>query len=257
MSNTIYDSVHRTMLNDCTPLIIPVINEVFNEHYKLNEKIQVYPNENVITSPEGDMYTRITDSNAVIYLRHNSNTPDVLNLIIQAESESIIKKIPTIKIQRYTDEIFDKRLYFFLPFHIFIYEKELSVYNVDKKRREIINREYEEIVNKLIDLEKQGKLDKYTVHCIVNSMKQVLEKLAYKYTSVVREGVEAMGGVLLDYPGSKEFRKARSEGRREGYSEGQNELIRAVELLRQGKNDDEIISSGIARDTLKLAYAIK
>ncbi len=30
--NTPYDDVFRTMLNDCSSLIIPVINEIFDEH---------------------------------------------------------------------------------------------------------------------------------------------------------------------------------------------------------------------------------
>lgn len=33
ISNTPYDDVFRTLLNDCSFLIIPVINEVFGEHY--------------------------------------------------------------------------------------------------------------------------------------------------------------------------------------------------------------------------------
>ncbi len=31
LSNTPYDDVFRTLLNDCSSLIIPVINEVFDE----------------------------------------------------------------------------------------------------------------------------------------------------------------------------------------------------------------------------------
>lgn len=33
LTNTPYDDVFRTLLNDCGSLIIPVINEVFGEHY--------------------------------------------------------------------------------------------------------------------------------------------------------------------------------------------------------------------------------
>ncbi len=33
IANTPYDDVFRTLVNDCSPLIIPVINEVFGEHY--------------------------------------------------------------------------------------------------------------------------------------------------------------------------------------------------------------------------------
>lgn len=32
LSSTPYDDVFRTLLNDCTSLIIPIINEVFGEH---------------------------------------------------------------------------------------------------------------------------------------------------------------------------------------------------------------------------------
>ena len=38
-SNTPYDDVFRTLLNDCSQLIIPIINEVFGEHFSGDEKI--------------------------------------------------------------------------------------------------------------------------------------------------------------------------------------------------------------------------
>ena len=39
MKNTPYDDVFRTLLNDCSALIIPVINEAFGEHYTGKERI--------------------------------------------------------------------------------------------------------------------------------------------------------------------------------------------------------------------------
>lgn len=39
--STPYDDVFRTLLNDCTSLIIPVINEVFGEHYSGKEEISL------------------------------------------------------------------------------------------------------------------------------------------------------------------------------------------------------------------------
>ena len=38
-SNTPYDDVFRTLLNDCSSLIIPVINEVFGEDYRGDEEV--------------------------------------------------------------------------------------------------------------------------------------------------------------------------------------------------------------------------
>ena len=46
MSN-IYDGAFRTILNDCRQLIIPVINEIFEEAYTGDEKIEFFPNEHL------------------------------------------------------------------------------------------------------------------------------------------------------------------------------------------------------------------
>lgn len=41
--NTPYDDVFRTLLNDCSSLIIPVINEIFGRHYRGDERIEFKP----------------------------------------------------------------------------------------------------------------------------------------------------------------------------------------------------------------------
>lgn len=48
ITNTPYDDVFRTLLNDCSPLIIPVINEIFGEQYSGQEKIIFSPNEHFL-----------------------------------------------------------------------------------------------------------------------------------------------------------------------------------------------------------------
>ena len=40
--NTPYDDVFRTLLNDCSRLIIPVINEAFNECFSGDEKVVIF-----------------------------------------------------------------------------------------------------------------------------------------------------------------------------------------------------------------------
>lgn len=61
MTNTPYDDVFRTLLNDCTPLIIPVINDVFGEQYSGNEEIIFSPNEHFLNRQGGNEDERITD----------------------------------------------------------------------------------------------------------------------------------------------------------------------------------------------------
>ena len=60
--NTPYDDVFKTLLNDCSSLIIPVINEVFGEHYTGKEEIVFSPNEHFINQQGGIEQERITDT---------------------------------------------------------------------------------------------------------------------------------------------------------------------------------------------------
>ena len=64
--NTPYDDVFRTLLNDCPSLIIPIINEIFDEEYTGGEEIELSQNELFFQEPEGTEGERITDSSFVI-----------------------------------------------------------------------------------------------------------------------------------------------------------------------------------------------
>ena len=66
MSN-IYDGAFRTILNDCRKLIIPVINEIFEEEYTGEEEIQFFPNEHFIDQQDKADKERITDTNFTVY----------------------------------------------------------------------------------------------------------------------------------------------------------------------------------------------
>ena len=58
ISSTPYDDVFRTLLNDCSSLILPVINELFGEHYTGKEKIIFSPNEHFLNRQDGDEESR-------------------------------------------------------------------------------------------------------------------------------------------------------------------------------------------------------
>ena len=60
--NTPYDDVFRTLLNDCSSLIIPLINEVFGERYTGSEKIVFSPNEHFLNQQDGNEEERISDT---------------------------------------------------------------------------------------------------------------------------------------------------------------------------------------------------
>ena len=63
----IYDAAFRTILNDCSKLIIPIINISFGEHYTGNEQIDFFPNEHFIDQQNAPDEKRITDTNFAVY----------------------------------------------------------------------------------------------------------------------------------------------------------------------------------------------
>jgi len=64
--NTPYDDVFRTLLVDCKGLIIPVVNEVFGEHFTGKEKVVLKENEIFLRQQNGNEEKRITDSSFAI-----------------------------------------------------------------------------------------------------------------------------------------------------------------------------------------------
>lgn len=56
----------RTLLNDCSELIIPVINEVFGEEYTGEEEIIFAVNEHFLNQQDGNETERITDTSFII-----------------------------------------------------------------------------------------------------------------------------------------------------------------------------------------------
>ena len=60
--NTPYDDVFRTMLTDCKWLIVPMVNEIFNEKYDNVQDIILLQNEIYLRRQDGDEDKKITDS---------------------------------------------------------------------------------------------------------------------------------------------------------------------------------------------------
>lgn len=275
-TSTPYDDVHRTMINDCPKLIIPVVNEMFRKKHSDKEKITLFNNELFINRQNGEQMERITDTNfligtiryhlecqstpdgtmmyrifeydsqialqsselskdklvvkfpntAVLYLRHNKNTPEKMRIEICVPGASCSYLVPVMKVQNYSiEEIFEKRLFFLIPFHIFTYEQRFEEYEVDSEKLQELMKVYEEIVDKLNGYAKQQVIDEYTKCTIIDMSKKVLEHLAKKYSNV-KEGVgKSMGGQILDY----EAKRIRDEERAKERVNTERERQRADE----------------------------
>lgn len=287
-TTTPYDDVHRTMLNDCPELIIPVVNEMFHKRHNDKETVTVLNNEFFINRQDGKQNERITDTHfligaaryhlecqstadgtimyrmfeydsqialqagevlgdkltvkfpnaAILYLRHNVNTPDRMQIEIRVPGATCSYYVPVMKVQNYTIKtIFEKRLFFLIPFHLFTYEQDFRVYEENPQKLNELSEVYEEIAEKLNACEENAVIDAYTKSMIVDMSKKVLEHLAMKYWNVKKQVGAIMGGKILDYP-AKTYRR---QGQRD-------KLIELVQKKLQRGDSIEKIADDLVED---------
>lgn len=292
--NTPYDDVFRTLLTDCSHLILPVLNEVFGESYLGTETIILKNNEHFLfqadslqdkiitdssflvvgdsvsksyhiecqSTPDGSMAIRmfeydsqiaLQDSHAgydsltlnfphsaILYLRHTSGTPSQFTITINTPGGQISYSIPTLKVQRYSiGTIFDKRLYFLVPFYIFTYESQLKSIENDTDRLDALCNEYAIIRTRLETLTLQGNLSEYTLKTICDMTDKVISSLAHKYEKIKKEVTTVMGGKVLEYEAKTIYREGIKEGIKEGINEGMETLSKLYTLLVDaGRSED-------------------
>ena len=173
-----------------------------------------------------------TKNTAILYLRHNKNTPDKMQIEICVPGATCSYTVPVMKVQSYTIEtIFEKKLFFLIPFHLFTYEKDFRVYEENPQRLSELTSVYEEIAEKLNLYEKNQEIDSYTKSMIVDMSKKVLEHLAMKYSKVKKGVSDIMGGKILEYPTKTAWRQAVQQGMQQGLQQRTREI--ALELLQE------------------------
>lgn len=126
-----------------------------------------------------------------------------------------------IKVQAYSvDEIFEKKLYYLIPFHIFTYEKEFPAYNEDTKRLADLKEEYQKIMSRLQRCCEEGILEEYTMQTIIDMSKKVLNNIAADYSHVKEEVHSVMGGKVLNYRTKRIYNRGVAQGISQGISQG-------------------------------------
>ena len=310
MDNTPYDDVFRTLLTDCTELMIPVVNEIFHTKYTGKETICLLQNEHFIRMPDGSEQERITDSSfeiiseetapiaqgqkkryhiecqstedgtmivrmfeydtqlalenreftsniltvqfpdsAIVSLRHTKNTPEEMTVKVLTPGGRVSYTVPVLKVKRYTiHELFERKLFFLIPFHIFAYEKDFKELEENSEKLAKLEEEYTAIVNRLEEDRKNGDLNEYEKVTILEMSDTVIKHLAAKYEKV-RKGVgESMGGKVLEY----EAKDILNRGRAEGYLEG--EAYGRREGRDEGRAEGEI--TGMKKAKMQLAVKL-
>ena len=268
MSN-IYDGAFRTILNDCRNMILPVINEIFDEEYIGDEKIEFFPNEHFLDQQDTADKERITDTNfkvigkeikkyhlecesslpdgkmtirlfeydaqialdegevteetltvafpntAVLYLRAYRKTPDKMRYVIVTPGGTVQYDIPVMKVQTYSlNDIFEKRLLLLIPFYIFSHEKNFSEYNSNEQKLSELKSEYQDILERLDELEQQEVIRAFDKRTIIELSSDVIKEIAQKYENVQKGVGEIMGGALIETNARRLKTEAENEANR-------------------------------------------
>jgi len=272
---TVYDDVFRTMLDKMPKLVIPLINEVFSEHYSENEEVIALQNEHmeliddkVITdsylrigdkyyhlecqsNPDGTMAIRMIEydflialkhakrngyeyvldypDSCVLYLRYNEGTPDHLTVHVRFPNGSITDyRTPIIKVNKYQfEEIFEKKLLFFLPYYIMRYEDSLPVIEEDREKLERFLKEYRAIYQKLNEMKSCHQLSDYEFTELKQLINQIVEFVARREEKI-RKGVEHMGGRVLEFEHDILMRQSEVRGEARGKAE---QKVLSIETL--------------------------
>ena len=184
----------------------------------------------------------VTIPNAtVLFLRSNKNTPNAMNIVINTPGGSVNFDVPVMKIKSYSlAQIFEKDLYFLLPFYIFNLEKNFPNYENDPAELLILKREYADFMARLEKAVKDGKIFTHDRRTILEMSKKVLENIAAKYNNVQKEVKEIMGGRVLDYEGRNIFYDGIAVGEERGRSEMLNAAI--AFMKSQGITNEQINS---------------
>ena len=175
---------------------------------------------------------------AVLYLRHNSRTPDAMTVRIKTPGGEISYQVLVMKTQQYTiDEIFEKKLLFLIPFYIFTHESRFDEYENNADKRELLRTEVIGTMEKLEQMALTGEISEYEKCTIVDMSRKVVEKIAAKYENVRKEVTSVMGGKVLEY----EAKTILQNGIKKGKIEGKIDSI--LELLEElGTVSDELRS---------------
>lgn len=193
----------------------------------------------------------------VLYLRHNRNTPDHLEVIVRfPDGTAVPYRTRVIKVQQYTrDEIFRKRLLLFLPFYIMRYEQKEKL-SSDRDLLRTLLEEYEGIRSRLhetLGLEQKEAL----YHDLVNVITRITDYVFRNDDETRKEVAKTMGGQpyeLLSERIEREKREAVEAAVKraieEGREEGREELC--LFMLRDGTLTEEQAAGflGISLSTL-------
>lgn len=178
----------------------------------------------------------------LLLLRESKKAPDKAEIIIETPEGSTSYHVKIIKESDFSiDTIFEKRLYFLIPFYIFNYEKELKDINNDEERLKELAKLYNDILKKLEEELMSGRLQDSSYSVIITLTHSVFYKLTMNHPNVQEKVGDIMGGKDLELPEVMFYRRGLEEGEAE-----RKALLEENERLR--KENEELKKKQLVND---------
>ena len=174
-------------------------------------RMNLFPNRRILPFP----------NSVILFLRSTSSTRDDMQIVMRTPGGEVSYTIPVMKVKDYSlEEIFDRKLYFLIPFYIFTYENRFDRIERNQDMLDSLQQEYRGITDRLDQLAQDGVINTFYKVSIVDMTNRVLQNIAAKYENI-RKGMGAiMGGQVLDYEARRLKYQFLEEGRLEGRLEG-------------------------------------
>lgn len=212
------------------------------------------------TLANGRPYHMDFPASCVLFLRHNSNTPDVLSIDVNLpDGKSFEYKVKVLKAQLVSsDDIFEKRLLVLLPYYLMRYEEELAEIAEDDEKSARLIAECTELRMELASQTLEHG-DDLLYQRVTELIIRVSDHLLEKYGSLQKKVRAAMGGEVLELMDERAERmerearergleEGREEGRAEGRAEGREEALGefSKRLLELGVSE-EVIAEAVSK----------
>jgi len=201
----------------------------------VRHNIQIALDEGAVTE---ETLTVTFPNTAVLYLRTYKKTPDKMKYIIITPGGTVQYDVPIMKVQKYTlDDIFKKRLLILIPFYIFSHESSFPEYNSNEQKLAELKAEYQEILERLDELEQQEVIGAFDKRTIIELSGDVIKEIAQKYENVQKGVGDIMGGALIETEARTILNQGIKQGIKQGKTQGISETkkLTALRMLKMGK----------------------
>lgn len=189
---------------------------------------------------EDELFELNFPDSCVLYLRQNETLPKELQVKINfPDKSSFFYKIPAIKVQEYTkDDIFQKRLLFFLPFYIMRYEKKLKSIGEDPVKLTQFVSEFEDIRIQLRkELPKDEETDLYTR--LIELIGRIADYILKPENDLKERIGDIMGGKVLELETDKILEYGIEQGIEQGIAQTTATFV--TRMLKQNMPIEDII----------------